>query len=132
MSKLDVHYYDGKLERVDIKEVKSEEKKNQFIHLYNVVEKHPGLDDKIRTFSLQAIKIIIEDINKTPNYSNSDLQRADDILFHICNKIFNEKEQDVIVTNLAEQLSDMVTSGNCPQGRVQRLFQLYLAFQVSM
>jgi hypothetical protein len=75
-------------------------------------------------------KIIIEDINKNPNYSGSDLQRADDILFHICMKIFAEKDQNTIITNLAEQLSDIVTSGSCPQGRVNRLMQLYLAFQL--
>lgn len=128
MSKLDVHYYDGKLERVDIKEVKSDEKKNQFELLYTLVEKHNGLDNRIKTFSLQAIRIIIDDVNKTPNYSSSDLQRADDILYHICSKIFSEKDQDTIINNLAEQLSDMITSGNCPQGRVQRLMQLYMAF----
>jgi hypothetical protein len=130
MEKLDVHYYDGKMMRINIKEAKSDEKKGQFDKLYELVRQHPNLDEKIRGFSLQAIKIIIEDINKNPNYSGSDLQRADDILFHICMKIFAEKDQNTIITNLAEQLSDIVTSGSCPQGRVNRLMQLYLAFQL--
>lgn len=131
MNKLDVHHYDGKIVRVEIKEAKSDEKKGQFEKLYDFVSQHPNLDDKMRGFSLQAIKIIIDDINKNPNYSGSDLQRADDILYHICLKIFSEKDQNTIVMNLAEQLSDIVTSGSCPQGRVNRLMQLYLAFQMA-
>jgi len=35
--------------------------------------------------------------------------------------------EDVFVY-LEEQLSDVLTSGSCPQGRCKRLYQVYLIF----
>jgi len=128
-NQLDVHTYDGKLCRAEIKEFKAAEKKIHFEKLYQIVQTHKHIDDKIRAFALKAVQIIMDDIDKTPNYSGSDLQRADDILAHICIKIFEGTDQDTIVGNLGEQLADIATSGSCPQGRVNRLFQLFMAFK---
>ena len=127
MNKTDTHFYDSKLS-VDIKEVKSDLKQIEFKKLYILVKEHKHLDDNLKTFALKAISIIIDDINSTANYSASDLKRADDILYHLCIKIFSDTDQNSIVKNLAEQLSDMILSGNCPAGRVNRLYQLYIAF----
>lgn len=128
-SKLDVHTYDGQLPRMDIKEFKTFDKKENFAKLHKIIIEHKHLDNKIKQFSTKAVQIIMDDIDKNNNYSGSDLQRADDVLSHICMKIFSDTDQDTIVQNLAEQLSDIVTSGSCPQGRVTRLFQLYMAFK---
>lgn len=128
-NQLDVHIYDGKLFRTDIKEFKAVDKKDKFQKLYLMIENHNHLDGNIKSFAMKAVKIIMDDIDSQANYSGSDLQRADDVLAHICLKIFSNTDQTAIVTNLAEQLADIVTSGSCPQGRVNRLFQLYLAFK---
>ena len=127
MNKTDTHFYDSKLS-VDIKEVKSDLKQIEFKKLYILVKEHKHLDDNLKSFALKAISIIIDDINSTANYSASDLKRADDILYNLCIKIFSDTDQNSIVKNLAEQLSDMILSGNCPAGRVNRLYQLYIAF----
>jgi hypothetical protein len=127
--KLDVHTYDGQLPRMDIKEFKTFDKKENFAKLHTMIVEHKHLDDSIKRFATQAVQIIMDDIDNSKNYSGSDLQRADDVLSHICIKIFSDTDQDSIVQNLAEQLSDIVTSGSCPQGRVTRLFQLYMAFK---
>lgn len=126
----DTHHYDGKLKVhpligiiTEQQQVTVEEKRRLFIRLIEDVRLNPIINTKYRSTAIQAISKINQDIHKPPNHDKTNDIYADDILYLICKRIDETKDLDILVY-LAEQLSDIITSGSCPQGRSTRVFQV--------
>lgn len=133
MSKIDtnsfenVHVFDGKWTHNIKTETKLEDKCLIFNNLYQEL-KNLGVESN----SLNGLILVIENTQKSSNFDSVNNVYADDILVEICKKIFypfksdisDDKKKDVL-TNIAEQLSDMYQLGRCPQGRSTRLIQIY-------
>ena len=70
--------------------------------------------------AVRALNLIISNCEQEPNYDSSNDLWAEDLLY-----LIDQKINDDIIPTLAEQLSDIVTSGKCPPGRTTRLWQVY-------
>lgn len=120
MSKLDTHSYDGKIYIPDRK----------FNLNFTKEQKQKIIMDFLPKLSVdtarQAVNIISNDIDTKNNYSNSDNLYADVILVNILSDKFFNENISTLIKPLEEQLSDIVTSGQCAQGRTNRLMQIYL------
>lgn len=121
MEKLNTHYYDGKLKSNKFNSISTKDiKEVEFNKLITFIQKDQTCNVNIRITAIRAVQLIKNSIGKSPNYDSTNEIYADDILFHICKKFHND-----ILTYLIEQLSDIITSGQCPQGRVIRLIQVF-------
>lgn len=92
------------------------EKAELFAELRANVEKCAGADPQLKKTAEQAINLIIT--NRSQNAYEKSMS-ADDLLYLVYKKL---DKRDTLM--LIEQLSDIVSKGSCPQGRVNRLMQL--------
>jgi hypothetical protein len=74
-----------------------------------------------------GLLVITNNIGKLENYDNITGIFADDLLVNICVLLVHKKSEDrlYILKLLDEQMTDMFNLGQCSQGRVTRLFQIY-------
>lgn len=120
----EVHSYDGKL--TDIKIPKISDKLKQTC--YKVFEYILNNNKKIKEANFYQSALLGFHLIKSSTSSNFDStnnQYADDILCHIIIHAVKNKNMDLFYLT-AEQIADMYTSGQCPQGRCTRLLQIYL------
>ena len=136
-AKLDTHYYDGKLRTNRLLQIVHnqqrlpiEDKKTFFTRLLQDLELNPAVPGLYRSTALRAVKQITRGIRQAPNYDGSNGMYADDVLYLVCKKIEETKNTDALVY-LSEQLSDIMTSGQCAQGRSTRIFQVLMALECS-
>ena len=113
----DVHEFDGKLNIV----LERNFKKNEKITLFN------SLIDIFRSKNpisfLMLTKIRDDLINENNNnYDDTNNCDASDVLANI----ITSKNIDLFYDLFEEQLIDIYQLGACPQGRVGRLYQIYL------
>lgn len=123
---MDVHIFDGKIRNNHIIKNKftNEQKIKMFEELYEVLQSDPAK----KGLSL------IKNIGCKDNYDNTNDMYADDIMAEICDYIIKEsyiedeekiKDLKSIILTIDEQLSDMFLTGQCSQGKVIRLYQIY-------
>ena len=133
MSKIDttsfenVHLFDGKWTHNIKTETSLGDKCSLFNSLYREL-KNLGVDSG----SLNGLVLVVENTQQPSNFDSVNNVYADDILSEICKKIFEPLDEKGkvninkdILLNIAEQLSDMFSLGQCPQGRSTRLIQIY-------
>lgn len=126
----DIHAVtDGKLMKYGIRTRYDSEDIYRFITcLIEIVNERAN--PAVKLYGINGLAIIKNDIKKPPNYQAVDKIYADDILADICIFISRVEDIEVIdtaVNHISEQMSDMInTSGTCPSGRVNRLFQVYM------
>jgi hypothetical protein len=128
------HDYDGKLnvhllvqsiqeQQKDISPALITEKIYLFTRLIEDLKLNPNLANKYRMTAIQAVNIISRSIRQQANFDASNGLFADDVLYIVCKKIEKSRNSDALIY-LAEQLSDIITSGQCAQGRSTRIFQV--------
>lgn len=130
MSKLDLHYYDGKIvhnEMLDreldrVSRLATEEKKVAFSRLRELIanRSEPSLvsyDTIVRDFTVQR---------GGPNYDTSNDLYACDLLY-LCYEFIILKGNNDMLSELILQLNDMC-NGMCNPGRTTRLYQIVNAF----
>ena len=117
----DTHSYDNKLHEI-ISQIKTipqsftfQESIQEIIHLNNTLQ-HPH-----KSQVLQTINLFTNDSEK--NYDPINRISVEDLLVRLV-PIIKTWEQSAQLIFL-EQLSDIYTSGSCPQGRCTRLIQLF-------
>jgi len=109
----DTHFYDGQLISIKFPDVNIEDKREAFEQFRS----------KLTSVAAQkCVDLILKDTER--NYDHTNTMYADDLLYHILEN--NNDESSCIFDLLQEQLADVVMSGQCPQGRVIRLYQIYL------
>jgi len=98
---------------------------NTLIHAIDMIA-----NEKIKEYGMKGLKIIQTDIGTHFNYQSTDKLHADDILAEIHDMLLHEKDDEVsstAINHICEQMYDMiVTSGTCPAGRANRLFEIYM------
>ncbi len=124
MSKLDTHTYDGKIFIPDRK-FNVDYKKDDKIAIIRSLSQHITIPT-----AHSAINLIINDIDMPGNHSPPDNLYADIILINIITDRFFIDNRTTLIGALQEQLSDIITSGQCAQGRTNRLMQIYLSLCV--
>ena len=117
---MNTHTFDGKLQSIPKTNYNESEMNIMFANLIKTINEHK-LESRIKESSIRAIELIMND--KAGNFDMSNNNYADHILARIIVKL---PSSDVIEV-LCEQMSDIVLSGSCPQGRAHRLYQVYLA-----
>ena len=133
-AKLNTHYYDGKLLANELVQAVHDQQKVAdaeltthkhllFTGLIEDIKINPAVLDKYRPTAIRAIEVIKQNIRQKNNYDQTNSMYADDVLYMVCKKIDHTKNKDVLVY-LSEQLSDILTSGQCSQGRSTRIFQV--------
>lgn len=127
MSKLNTHYYDGKLQNTQLEtllnsiyNLSKETKSRAFIELRQKLTELTTFDQEAR----RNYDIIIYDFHHQnhKNYDHSNNLHADDLL---C--LISTKNSIDLLELLCLQLKEM-TGGMCPQGRTHRLYQIIVAF----
>ena len=124
----DVHFYDYKWEhefRITTKYSISHK-----VHLYNWLI--PLSNEWGTSNGRLGLRLVMGDTQKPPNCDQANNVYADDILCELLcvAQTLNLVQQKELVVFLDEQLADMIiTNGCCPQGRAQRLIQVYQAFR---
>jgi hypothetical protein len=116
-----VHEFDGKW-KCEIKPKYTREfKKKTFSYMLAFFNNHslPGHS---------GLTLIKKGIGKSENYDPISKAAADDILIEICMKLLDirdVKDRLDICRVIGEQMEDMYTTGQCPQGRTTRLYQIF-------
>ncbi len=131
---LDTHHYDGKLHtNTLIKTVHNltnqnliDQKNIYFTRLIQDLKINPLVPKQYLPTAIEAVNQITHGIQQSSNYDNTNGMYADDVLYIVCRKIDETNNTDALVY-LSEQLSDIMTSGQCPQGRSTRIFQVLVA-----
>ena len=123
MDKLNTHHYDGALNKVVSCDATREEKEEMFNRLIQDLLVNHLIINNQRSTAIRAVSIITSGIQKPENYDSTNGLYADNVLYHICCKLQEKQDLDILKC-LSEQLSDIITSGSCPQGRVIRLVQV--------
>jgi len=119
---MNIHLFDGQIitelnkYKKDFSNLDKLEILTNLAHNWN---KHLNISGK------KLLDIIISDIGKPANYDQTNHMSAEDVLILIH---FQKIDSPDFFQNLNEQFTDMVT-GQCSQGRVIRLFQLYISFK---
>jgi hypothetical protein len=78
---------------------------------------------RMKNGALMCIDTITSNIQKQANYDSTNKVYADDLLAYLCTLKIDEA-----LLLVAEQLADVLYSGQCPQGRCIRLENLCAAF----
>ncbi len=118
----DVHYYDAQWKHNINTRFNIANKFKLFKWLYNNCIKLNKTENGIK-----GLELVINDTQKYPNLDNANKIYADDILAEICIHLMKTKNK-IIIDLLLEQMNDMYNTGQCPQGRTTRLFQIYNTF----
>lgn len=124
---LNTHDYDGKLKGLSFYNFKTVFSKQEKEAMFDkLIAKLVSINCPIGIPGLNAIKSSIQ----TPaNFDASNGWYADDILADLCVMVDKQFEPDQIktyLTNISEQMFEMMISGPCPQGRCARLLLIYL------
>ena len=113
---INVHTFDGKLPKITIRDSSSyspDEQKNLFTTLKNSLTQDT---------SKQMIDLIT--CSSQQNFQPESGMNATDLLIEL---LLHVPREDLLPL-LDEQLTDMFKLGQCPSGRVTRLYQLHQAF----
>lgn len=127
---LETHSYDGQLralaEKINAgtKYIPSV-KLTAFNDLKRTIYNYPDPSNSYKLKAIQAVNLIIFNMNNASNIDFTNSVRADDLLIVL---YFKVKESPEFIGTLIEQLHDIVASGQCPQGRCTRLLQLVKCF----
>ena len=119
MALLDTHTYDPYISaRGNVLNIVAEqgEKEKIFNELKTKIKEYTGKYQRLKPTAENAVRLILTNPQGN-SYGKS--MKAEDLLYLVCKKIKSE-DTDMLI----EQLSDIVTSGSCPAGRVNRLMQL--------
>lgn len=108
-----VHEFDGKLPIPELKKFTVDEKL-EMIKIFIPKLKNQNAINILKSMSLAMIN------NTKDNQDDSNDVDAMDILANIL-----ANDYDNILSIFEEQLADIITLGQCPQGRTTRLLQIY-------
>lgn len=117
-SSINVHTFDGQLNNLFISENKLNDR--QKCELFNIFASK--LSDPI---AQQSVFIIVQSLGTGANFQVENNIDCSDIFV----EIINHKNCAELLPTIQEQLSDIVTSGLCPSGRVTRLFQIWASME---
>ena len=126
----DIHgVSDGKLIKYNIFTRYSVEVKKKIIDcLIKLVDERAN--DSVKYYGIKGLTLIRDESGMSTNYQSVDNLLADDILVEISILLSDESDDEVIdtcINHLCEQMCDMIrTSGYCPSGRVNRVFQVFM------
>lgn len=129
---LQTHYYDGKLKQhplikgVSQCTASNKQKRVIFNNLSQQISQSTKIKGVHKKTAQKSIRNIIASIGKQPNFDPSNNLSADNLLFLICEHLERLDDPDDVLIYLSEQLSDIITSGQCPPGRSTRLWQVYI------
>ncbi len=128
------HYYDGKLSDILVQIVQNQQENNSdelttekntlFTRLSKDIKESPLVPPQYRRTAVIAINKIMQSIRQPANYDRTNGLYADDVLYLVCKHIYETMNMEAL-QYLSEQLSDIITSGQCPQGRSTRVFQVF-------
>jgi hypothetical protein len=110
-----VHIYDGQLKGMFFRE--STWSDAQKVTIFNYFKKQISNTDAIA-----CVEMITNDLQSGRNFDVSNQIDASDVLVHILKL---SVLTDDMISILEEQLADCNKLGQCPQGRVTRLIQVY-------
>jgi hypothetical protein len=120
--KLNTHYYDGHDDLIqNIPNTPIEVKQKLLTQLLDKYRRQPVTIQ--RHVVVRIIEKIMRDINTPRNYDSCHKVACDDILA----MILQHPEHPNVQSVLDEMLYLIETSGDCPQGRSLRLYQIYSA-----
>ncbi len=130
------HTYDGQLHSI-IKEVCGEgwpdvsvkDKQREFKELIEILTSSSYVG---KLFAISTIISILGAIGKPANFDPSNKLSADDLLYQICLILEITNYDNETMPVVIEQLADVITAGNCSQGRCTRLFQIYLPLRAAL
>jgi len=125
-----VHDYDGKLvsDIVISTNASKIDVSNIFPDLKEILKKNES--HLLYKTGMQALELIEKNIGDQANYDSTNNFRAETILYLIYQKLKEMNEIDSgLIDIIIEGLSDIVTSGSCPQGRSTRLYQIYVSLE---
>ena len=130
MALQNTHYYDGQLinrkqelaPKLDQLHRLSAKKKSKL-----VLRLQHKLEQKLDRIAQIHLDLIINSIGTQSNYDPTNDLNADDLLY-LCAFEIVKADNTEFGELFIEQLIDLQT-GNCPQGRTHRLFQLLVAFE---
>ncbi len=125
-----VHDYDGKLasDIIISTNVSKIDVSNIFPDLREILKKRES--QSLYKTGIQALDLIEKNIGDQANYDSTNNFRAETILYLIYQKLKEMNEIDSgLIDIIIEGLSDIVTSGSCPQGRSTRLYQIYVSLE---
>ena len=119
--RIDVHTFDKQYNHNIKTKYTKEIKIEKFIKLMNEI------NDFKFTEPIHGLQKVISDIETEANFDRTSDLKADDVLIEIVNLLENTDKdtKSCVFLNLLEQMNDMLTSGPCPQGRTNRLMQIY-------
>jgi hypothetical protein len=117
----DVHTFDEQYKHNIITKYNKEIKFKKFKKLLD------DINDFKLTESTNGLQRVINDTETNFNFDMKNNLKADDILIEII-ELLENGDKDVkltVYTNLLEQMNDMLNLGQCQQGRINRLIQIY-------
>lgn len=115
---IDVHTFDGMLAHVFRPTFNLSDR--QKAELFNMF--HAKLTNAV---AVNAVIIITRDLGTGANFQEENKTDCSDVLV----EIIKHRNCPDLLLFIQEQLSDMVTSGLCPSGRVTRLLQIWTALE---
>jgi len=122
----DVHQFDGKLQTLKIKpHIPESDKRKMFEDLTTKISQNRNIP---HPQSVHGLHVVISDMGSPRNYDPTNDMYADDILAEICSLLQIHFDPDIInniIETIAIQIVDMLQLGQCAQGRVNRLLQIY-------
>lgn len=128
----DTHYYDNKLkdELVISTNISKLDMGPIFPEFKRILEQNQ--ENGLYPTAIQALNLIEKDVECSGNYDSTNQFRADTILYLLYQKLkkFDSPPPGIdkgLINVIMEGLSDIITSGPCPQGRSTRLYQLYIS-----
>lgn len=117
-SSIDVHTFDGALVNIFVPSFKmNDDQKREYFNLFQARLTNP--------VAQRSVQIITESLGTPANFQPENNIDCSDLLV----EIINHKNCTDLLTVIEEQLSDIVTSGLCPSGRVTRLLQVWVSLE---
>jgi hypothetical protein len=126
MSFIDVHTFDGKWKCDVPRDTPAADK----VELYNWLTtqiRANCANDQYLSNGMLGLNLVITCTGHHPNFDPVNGLYADDILADICAKTLklDESTRLDVYRLILEQMNDMYTTGQCPQGRTTRLYQVW-------
>lgn len=132
----DTHHYDHKLKDRKITIYRIDNVPLKCVIFQKLLSWIPVNDTSKNLVARRCIEVIQKDMcsssehERERNYDPSNGLWADDLLASIVMWYTKNKDLDTLPI-LIEQLSDVLQSGQCPQGRCIRLFQIYVSLEAA-
>lgn len=114
--KLQTHFYDNECVKIKLPSVNIS--KDEMILVLSNLQNYI-----VNDIARNAIQLIISDIGQSANFDHTKDIWVENLLYEIC---INPCLKDCLPI-IEEQLADIILSGQCAQGRVTRLLQVYLS-----